>query len=315
MINYNPKDWFRFIITFNPADTVRKLLPALIGVGIYSFIVVYIIERMGLSDNIHLKNLSLMHTLLSFVISLLLVFRTNTAYDRWWEGRKLWGSLVNNSRNMALKLDQLLDKDQTQARQFFKSMISNFAYTLKNHLRHHSPEKEFTNSDSFGLSNLRLDEHVPQQVALAIFGKIHALQRQGVLIPEHLLLLNAEVQSLMDICGACERIRSTPIPFSYSSFIKKFIFVYCLTLPFGYVSSLHFLIIPLVIFVFYVLASLEVIAEEIENPFGTDANDLPLDTICRGIRQTVNQAFDHNELVPGATTPEEVLQKGFSHDN
>lgn len=312
MINYNPKDWARFIITFNRADTVRKLFPALIGVGIYSFIVVYIIERMGLSDNVHLKNLSLMHTLLSFVISLLLVFRTNTAYDRWWEGRKLWGSLVNNSRNMALKLDQLLEGDQVQARQFFQLMIPNFAYVLKNHLRYQSPEKEFLDSDSFGLSYLRLDEHVPQQLALAIFGKIHALQKQGVLIPEHLLLLNAEVQSLMDICGACERIRNTPIPFSYSSFIKKFIFVYCLTLPFGYVSNLHFLIIPLVVFVFYVLASLEIIAEEIENPFGTDANDLPLDTICKGIRQTVNQSFEHNESA--ATTPQEVPQKGFSYD-
>ncbi len=234
--------------------------------------------------------------------------------DRWWEGRKLWGSLVNNNRNIALKLDQLLDNDQAQARQFFQLMIPNFAYVLKNHLRLRSPEKEFIDSDSLGLSNLRLDEHVPQQLALAIFGKIHALQKQGVLIPEHLLLLNAEVQSLMDICGACERIRNTPIPFSYSSFIKKFIFVYCLTLPFGYVSNLHFLIIPLVVFVFYVLASLEIIAEEIENPFGTDANDLPLDTICKGIRQTVNQSFEHHESVSGATTPQEVRQKGFSYD-
>ena len=314
MINYNPKDWARFIITFNRADTVRKLLPALVGVGLYSFIVVYIIERMGVSDNVHLKNLSLMHTLLSFVISLLLVFRTNTAYDRWWEGRKLWGSLVNNCRNLALKLDQLLDDEHIQSRQFFQLMIANFPYVLKNHLRYQSPEKEFLDSESFGLSHLRLDEHVPQQLALAIFGKIHALQKQGVLIPEHLLLLNAEVQSLMDICGACERIRNTPIPFSYSSFIKKFIFVYCLTLPFGYVSNLHFLIIPLVVFVFYVLASLEIIAEEIENPFGTDANDLPLDTICRGIRETVNQSFEHHELVPGISTPPKVPQKGFSYD-
>jgi putative membrane protein len=103
---------------------------------------------------------------------------------------------------MALKLDQLLDDNQAQARQFFQSMIANFAYALKSHLRHQSPEKQFINSDTFGLPDLRLDEHVPQQIALAIFGKIHALQKQGVLIPEHLLLLNAEVQSLMDICGA-----------------------------------------------------------------------------------------------------------------
>ena len=313
MVNYNPKDWFRFIITFNRADTVRKLLPILVAVGVYSFIVVYIIEFMGLSDNAHLKNFSLMHTLLSFVISMLLVFRTNTAYDRWWEGRKLWGSLVNNSRNMALKMDQLLEPVQVDARQFFRAMIPNFAYSLKNHLRQHAVEPEFTESALFGVHNLRLSEHVPQQIAMSIFGKMNDLQRQGVLLPEHLLLLNPEIQSLMDVCGACERIKNTPIPFSYSSFIKKFIFIYCLTLPFGYVSNLHFLVIPLVVFVFYVLASLEIIAEEIENPFGSDDNDLPLDTICKGIHKTVTQTFDHTEQLAQADQQSEN-PKGFSYE-
>ncbi|GAB3895031.1 bestrophin family protein [Spirosoma agri] len=311
MVNYNPKDWFRFIITFNRADTVRKLLPILIGVGLYSFIIVHIIEMMGLSDNPHLKNFSLMHTLLSFVISMLLVFRTNTAYDRWWEGRKLWGSLVNNSRNLALKLDQLLDTDQVETRQFFRAMIPNFAFALKNHLRQHPIEPEFADSASFRIDNLHLSEHVPQQIALAIFGKLHDLQRRGILLPEHLLILNPEIQSLMDVCGACERIKNTPIPFSYSSFIKKFIFTYCLTLPLGYVSTLHYLVVPLVVFVFYVLASLEVIAEEIENPFGTDDNDLPLDTICKTIHKTVTQSFDHTALL--AQTSENV-KKGFSYE-
>lgn len=313
MVNYNPKDWFRFIITFNRADTVRKLLPLLVAVGVYSFVVVYSIEFLGLSDNAHLKNFSLMHTLLSFVISMLLVFRTNTAYDRWWEGRKLWGSLVNNSRNMALKMDQLLEPAQVDARQFFRAMIPNFAYSLKNHLRQHPVEHEFTDSSLFGVHKLRLSEHVPQQIAMSIFGKINELQRQGIILPEHLLLLNPEIQSLMDVCGACERIKNTPIPFSYSSFIKKFIFIYCLTLPLGYVSNLHFLVIPLVIFVFYVLASLEVIAEEIENPFGTDDNDLPLDTICKGIHKTVTQTFDHTEQVAQTEQLNENL-KGFSYE-
>ncbi|MFD2569958.1 bestrophin family protein [Spirosoma soli] len=296
MVDYNPKEWFRFLTTLNRADTVRKLLPVIIGIGLYSFIVVHAIELVGLADNPHLKNFSLLHTLLSFVISMLLVFRTNTAYDRWWEGRKLWGSLVNNSRNLALKLHQLLGPEDAETRQFFQAMIPNFAFSLKNHLRHQSTEKEFAPSPSFSLSNLQLNEHVPQQIALAIFGKINDLQRQGTLLPEHLLLLNTEVQSLMDICGACERIRNTPIPYSYSSFIKKFIFTYCITLPLGYVSNLHYLVIPFVMFVFYVLASLEIIAEEIENPFGMDANDLPVDTICQGIQQTVSQALKTHSL-------------------
>ena len=142
---------------------------------------------------------------------------------------------------------------------------------------------------------------------------MHDLQRQGILLPEHLLLLNPEIQSLMEVCGACERIKNTPIPFSYSSFIKKFIFIYCLTLPLGYVSNLHFLVVPLVVFVFYVLASLEVIAEEIENPFGTDDNDLPLDTICKGIHKTVTQTFDHTEQLAQAEQVSEK-PKGFSYE-
>ncbi|GAB4027283.1 bestrophin family protein [Spirosoma koreense] len=313
MVNYNPKEWYRFIITFNRADTVRKLMPALIGVGLYSFVIVHIIELLDLSANPHLKNFSLMHTLLSFVISMLLVFRTNTAYDRWWEGRKLWGALVNNSRNLALKMDQLLEDTHAEARQFFRAMIPNFAFALKNHLRQQPYEEEFTGTTTFTIQNLNLNEHVPQQIALILFGKIAELQRRGVLLPEHLVILNPEIDSLMDICGACERIKNTPIPFSYSSFIKKFISIYCLTLPIGYVSNLHYLVIPLVLFVFYVLASLEIIAEEIENPFGTDANDLPLETICKGIQKTITQSFDH-QITLGETEPVNTKLRGFSYE-
>ena len=229
------------------------------------------------------------------------------------KGENYGVSLVNNSRNMALKMDQLLDTSESEARQFFRAMIPNFAFSLKNHLRQHAVEPEFTESPLFSVRNLRLSEHVPQQIALAIFGKLNDLQRQHILLPEHLLLLNSEIQSLMDICGACERIKNTPIPFSYSSFIKKFIFIYCLTLPLGYVSNLHYLVIPLVVFVFYVLASLEIIAEEIENPFGTDDNDLPLDTICKGIQKTVTQSFDHTEMLAQADQIS-ATPKGFSYE-
>ncbi len=230
-----------------------------------------------------------MHTLLGFVISLLLVFRTNTAYDRWWEGRKQWGMLVNNSRNLAQKIDALLEENDTKNRTFFRATIANFAFSLKNHLRKEYVPEEFEVSEVFPITWIQSQVHVPLQFSLAISHKVIQLQKQGVLIPEHLLLINAELDSFMNICGACERIKNTPIPFSYSSFLKKFIFVYCTTLPLGYVFSLHYLVVPFVVFVFYILGSLEVIAEEIEDPFGVDTNDLPTDTICRNIRTSVHQ--------------------------
>jgi len=292
MIDYNPKEWLRFIFFFPRADTVRKLLPLLISIGLYSSLLAYlIIELWQVGQNSDLKNVSLMHSLLGFVISLLLVFRTNTAYDRWWEGRKQWGMLVNNSRNLALKLDALLETTDQENRAFFRSTIPNFAFSLKNHLRKHYIPDEFEASAGFSINHIQSQEHVPLQFSTAISKRAIQLQKQGVLLPEHLLMIENELDSFMNICGACERIKNTPIPFSYSSFLKKFIFLYCVTLPLGYVFSLHYLVVPFVMFVFYILGSLEVIAEEIEDPFGMDANDLPTDTICRTIRTSVHQIF------------------------
>ena len=98
MISYNTKDWFTFIFRFHKADTFRTLLPIMFAIGIYTALIGYAeVEYWKLAENSYVKNITIMHGMLGFVISLLLVFRTNTAYDRWWEGRKLWGSLVNNS--------------------------------------------------------------------------------------------------------------------------------------------------------------------------------------------------------------------------
>ena len=104
---------------------------------------------------------------------------------------------------------------------------------------------------------------------------------------DQLIILNNELLSFTDICGACERIKNTPIPFSYSVFIKKFVFIYIMTLPFGYVFSLGYLVVPVVVFVFYVLASLELIAEEIEDPFGGDANDVPTLKLAQTIQRNL----------------------------
>ncbi|MCF2491426.1 bestrophin family protein [Dyadobacter sp. CY347] len=291
MIDYNPKEWFRYIFYFQKGDTVRKLMPLIMTIAVYSLAVAYLLLiHFKLKENTDLKNISLMHSLLGFVISMLLVFRTNTAYDRWWEGRKQWGSLMNISRNLALKINALLGKDNELERKFFMKMIPNYAFALKNHLRSGYRSEEFDDSELFKKTALKVHDHIPNQIAAAIFGKVIELQKAGVLLPEHTILLNHELEAFTNICGACERIKNTPIPLSYSSFIKKFIFIYCLTLPIGYVFSLHFLVVPFVMFVFYILASLEVIAEEIEDPFGVDSNDLPMERICSGI-QTSTRAL------------------------
>ncbi|KGO89871.1 bestrophin family protein [Flavobacterium suncheonense] len=285
MVQYNPKDWITFIFRFHKSDTFRQLIPMMILIGLYSYGVGYLeMEYWKLSENSHVKNITIMHGMLGFVISLLLVFRTNTAYDRWWEGRKLWGSLVNNSRNLAIKLSAILNDEQDKT--YFRNLISSYASILNKHLKN-----EETGLMLFDGLDLKIDheKHRPNQVAKMLFQKVNDLYTSGKITGDQLIILNAEIQSFTDICGACERIKNTPIPYSYSAFIKKFIFFYVMTLPFGYVFSLGYYVVPVVVFIFYVLASLELIAEEIEDPFGNDENDLPTKKIAENIEKHVTE--------------------------
>ena len=283
MINYNPKEWIGFIFHVHKADTFRKLWPLMLCVSIFSGAMAYLeLNYLKLADSTYIKNVGMMHSLLGFVISMLLVFRTNTSYDRWWDGRKLLGALTNVSRNFAIKIKALdLGKEESE---FFKYAIPKYAFALKEHLR----EKQYFGKDSF-LIEIDGGKHIPNQVASSLVSRIYALQKRNAISQEQLIILSNDVGQFTDICGGCERIKNTPIPYSYSAFIKKFIFIYVFTLPFGWVFSLGYFVIPIVPFILYVLASLELIAEEIENPFGKDANDLPVDEICDNIEKHIGE--------------------------
>ncbi|MEL1244155.1 bestrophin family ion channel [Flavobacterium sp. DGU11] len=285
MISYDPKEWFSFIFQFHKGDTFRKLLPIMAGIGLYSAAIAWLeIEYWQLSETSYVKNITVMHTMLGFVISLLLVFRTNTAYDRWWEGRKMWGALVNNSRNLAIKMAVML-KDPAD-KEIMKKLIPAYASVLNLHLKNVDISHELFDDAILAADHYN---HKPNQIAKTIMARVNDMYKEGKITGDQLIVLNEELRSFLDICGACERIKNTPIPYSYSAFIKKFIFFYVMTLPFGYVFQLGYYVIPVVVFIFYVLASLELIAEEIEDPFGTDPNDLPLEKIAETIKKNVEE--------------------------
>jgi putative membrane protein len=285
MIQYNPKDWITFIVRFHETDTLRKLTPMMILIGLYATGIAYLeLEYWQLSDKSHVKNIPLMHSTVGFVLSLLLAYRTNTAYERWWEGRKLWGALVNNSRNLALKLSAYLSEEKD--RHFFRKVIPVYASVLSKHLSNEEVGKVLFEGLDLEINH---HKHSPNQVAKVLFHRVNELYTSGKITGDQFYIINDELKSFTDTCGACERIKNTPIPYSYSAFIKKFIFLYVMTLPFGYVFSLGYYVIPVVIFIFYVLASLELIAEEIEDPFGNDSNDLPTQKIASNIKKHVEE--------------------------
>jgi ion channel-forming bestrophin family protein len=234
----------------------------------------------------------LVHSLLGFVISMLLVFRTNTAYERWWEGRKLWGAMVNNTRNLAIKLNTYIPQGDSEARERFRILITNYVFALKEHLRTGVKTEQLEQTSVLPFADFEKVNHVPNHIASVIFKELNQLSEQKTINDEKMIVLNNEFSSLTDITGGCERIKNTPIPYSYSMFLKKFIFIYVITMPFGFVTDFKYWTVPVVIFVFYVLASLELIAEEIEDPFGKDANDLPTDDIAGRIKNNLREIFN-----------------------
>ncbi len=285
MIQYNPKSWYKLIFALHKSDTIRIMWKELIYISIFTSLIAFIeIEVWPAPDAS--EELISVYSLIGFVISLLLVFRTNTAYDRWWEGRKRWGAMVNDTRNVAVKINALT-KDSDD-RDFFKRMIPNFVFATKEHLRDGviMEELELTPEEA---KHLERRDHVPAAVVGMMYDRLQTYKERGIMTEAEYLTLDRNLNAFLDSLGACERIKNTPIPFSYSLFLKKFIFIYVATLPLAFVNIFGYWSALIATFVFYVLVSMEVLAEEIEDPFGTDDNDLPTQSISERIRMNVTE--------------------------
>ena len=291
MISYNPKEWFTFLFRIHRYETFRQLLPLMVGVAVYSGLVAYVELHSFFSPETkeQTKSISTIFSILGFTLSLMLAFRTNSAYDRWWEGRKLWGDLTNSTRGVTAHINAILDKNDLVNRRILGAHIACFAYALRFHLKDESTDREILENelDEHYLLNYRelfsSAPHQPMIIFKSLIDHIHQLNKKGLITPEQLYLLKPELNKLIEVCGACERIKSTPIPFSYAAFLKKFIFFYVMLFPVIYGMHMSFYIIPVTVFILYVLSSIELIAEEIEDPFSDSPNDLPTFKLAKGI--------------------------------
>lgn len=287
MITYNPKSWIKLIFAIQKSDTLRLMWKELLFISLFSLGLAYVIPKYFHHLN-NLDKLFQVYSVIGFVISLLLVFRTNTAYDRWWEGRKIWGQLVNDTRNLSIKLHSL--KLPLEEKIYFADMIVNFVFAMKEHLRNGVDFETLTLS-KVDFEELQNSKHVPLKISSKMYNRLHELKQKNVLSEAELLILDKNLNGLMDACGACERIKNTPIPYSYSLFIKKFIFIYTITLPLAFVTTFGYFTALITTFIFYALASMEVLAEEIEDPFGADDNDLPTDELAEKIKVNIKETL------------------------
>lgn len=273
MIDYDPHHWRSHFFDLE-GSMVREIayrvgICAAIAIGVS---IAYHYEHdVGISDK--------PHSLIAPALALLLVFRTNSANDRYVEGRRLWGGIVNSSRNLRRKAQPLLAPEVTA--QLVEWTIA-FAWATRTHLvgRRALPHLELPQSQ---LDAVLTANHVPTAIA-ARLGAILAEQRKvGALTDIQHQMLDADVQALVDHLGGCERINSTPLPFAYAVHLRRALVVYCGTLPFALVGTFHEWTVLVSALISYILIGIEEIGTEIEGPFGERHNDLPLDRICTNL--------------------------------
>ncbi|TGE23574.1 bestrophin family protein [Hymenobacter metallicola] len=288
MIVYEPGDWWKALWHFHKSKTLWVLLGRVALVGLYvAAVAVAQLHYFQFEFEVEREYFSF----LGILLSLLLVFRTNTAYDRYYEGRRQWGSLISACRNLAAILGAALPAEAAGHRVFYARMLSNFALALEGHLRENVEYDKLEQVEGVTPEALRDADHLPTKLATLLQASYERLHDAGELQPVHLLQLQPYHGTLLDAASACERIRSTPIPFSYSFFIKGFITVFILMLPFVLLDTYGYFTIPIVLIGAYALLGLELIGEEIENPFRKQSNDLPLTQLANRIRVSVHEAL------------------------
>ncbi|MFK7951397.1 MAG: bestrophin family protein [Ekhidna sp.] len=291
MVQYNPKSWLSLVFDVYSRYVIRALFPLLLFAAVLTtFLCFMFIEVLQVT----IQDTKAFHSILGVILGLFLVLRTNTAYDRWWEGRKLWGQLVNDTRQLSIKLSTFIPADRKEDHLFFQKMIPNVTFAMKESLRNSILIGELDLTAPGTKDRIINSKHRPNIINKLMMERVNKLFKEGVINGEQLLIIDKEIKGFTDIIGACERIKTTPIPYSYSMFIKKFLFVYSITLPLAFIGEFGYYSIGLVVLAFYFLMSVELIAEEIEDPFGKDINDLPLDILCGKIKNNVIEIFNSN---------------------
>ena len=220
----------------------------------------------------------------SLVLGLLLVFRTNTAYERFWQGRQLWGIIVNTVRNFArqiwVSVEEMQPSDRKAKEEIMRLLVA-FAIAGKLYLRGQQVNGELEGYMPLEwYKKLKNMNHPPIHIAFLISDYLQHQYERGCINPYQLTAMFKLLDRMVEALTGCEGILKTPIPLAYSIHLRQLLLIYCLSLPFQIVHEFHFWTGIVVALISFTVFGIEEIALEIENPFGYDPNDLPLDDIC-----------------------------------
>ena len=290
MIDYDPHDWRSHLFDIK-GSMLQQISSRILAAVVWSAIVTagyeYWHYSIKFADRLPLLPLTV-HMLIGTALGLLLVFRTNSSYDRFWEGRRMWGNIINESRNLARSTSVLLaGVPDVQSRLFGWTMA--FANAVMHQLRGspHNLGNGEARLSAADVQRVLALEHVPLAVARELTRCLEEARSRQAISDYQFVALDQNVQQLVDYVGSCERIQKTPMPFAYMVHLRRVILLYCYSLPLALVRDYDWWTIPASFFVAFVLLGIEEIGVEIENPFGNDDNDLPLEAFCETIRRNV----------------------------
>lgn len=312
MLLLGKKRWLTQVTTIR-GSSLSRIWPRLLVVTVIATVVTIGHQRYGL---IPASLTPLPFSLIAVALGIFLGFRNNTSYDRFWEGRKLWGALVNNSRSVTRQILTLIhpqsdaDADEVQALRIeLVHRVIAYVHVFRHHLRGTDALDELR-----GLipepERLALADEInrPAAVLQTLGDRISEAWRRGWVDPMHLPILEASLTAITNIQGGCERIKSTPIPGSYTILIHRIVAVYTCGLPFGIVDAIGYYTPVVVLLIGYAFFGLDAVGDEIEDPFGTEDNDLPLDTLSRMIEVNLRQRLGETDLPPLLTPTDCVLR-------
>lgn len=317
MIITEKDSWLRMIFALHGTSWGR-IWPRILVVVLFSVLVTLISY---LFPN---NALSLTKDPFSYVglaIAIFLGFRNNAAYDRYWEGRKLWGRMVNVCRSFTMQINTLIDdadratstptsSEVQQLRHEMVLLIIAYINALRHRLRDTDAAEELRERlpGETELDASLAQDNIPAALADRISCCINEAYRDGALDVYHVNLLHNCLTEMLAIQGGCERIKSTPIPFTYSVLTHRTVLIYCLALPCGLHDTVGILTPVVVGLVAYAFLGLDAVGDEIEQPFSIDDNDLPLLQLTRMIEINLRQLSGHPaEEIPPPVEPVDHL--------
>jgi len=315
MIIKNRMPWLQMLVTFRGStleSTWTRILAATVLASVVTFVEMQILDDFAIG----LRTFSLTttpFTLIGVALGIFLGFRNNVAYDRFWEGRKLWGALVNVSRSFTRQVCTLInapadadlaDQDDVAALQrLLATRTIAYVHSLRHHLRRSDPFEDLAAYLSdVEIEHLRTQNNVPIAILQETGQLIRGAWRQGWIHELHLPVLEESLTEMTAIQGGCERIKNTPIPFDYNILIHRIVAFYCFFLCFGIVDTVKQMTPPVVLLISYAFFGLDAIGDELEDPFGTGPHDLPLTALSRTIEINVRQQIGETD-VPAMVEP------------